>query len=177
MQPHPTQKFPIPSLPYHSVLQKQLLRLLSIHPQWTALPIQLQSLPNRNLGLQNSQLYITLKWNELLIFAWCMLPLMNMPLSVWNWVLTDDKSLLDFHTVGEQSSKTWKKGRPSGQLRIFFAVIYTEFIFSVFVDRYVKDALTIWGVKFSPDGRLLATGANDHQVRVCPFSLWELPRI
>ena len=41
---------------------------------------------------------------------------------------------------------------------------------SVFVDRYVKDKLSIWCVKFSPDGRLLATGAEDHNIRVYFFS-------
>ena len=37
------------------------------------------------------------------------------------------------------------------------------------MDRYVKDKLLLRSVKFSPNGRLLATGASDHQIRV--FSL------
>ena len=37
---------------------------------------------------------------------------------------------------------------------------------SVFVDRYVKDPITIRSVQFSPDGQLLATGATDGQIRV-----------
>ena len=39
------------------------------------------------------------------------------------------------------------------------------------MDRYVKEKLLIWSVKFSPDGRLLATGATDNQIRVCSLGL------
>ena len=38
---------------------------------------------------------------------------------------------------------------------------------SVFVDRYVEDSIDIWGVQFSPNGQLLATGASDGKIRVC----------
>ena len=34
------------------------------------------------------------------------------------------------------------------------------------MDRYVKDEINILSVQFSPDGRLLATGASDNQIRV-----------
>ena len=32
--------------------------------------------------------------------------------------------------------------------------------------------LYIRSVRFSPDGKLIATGAEDHKIRVCPFFLF-----
>ena len=42
---------------------------------------------------------------------------------------------------------------------------------SVFFDQYVKDPIDILSVQFSPDGRLIATGASDGQIRVCSFTM------
>ena len=45
---------------------------------------------------------------------------------------------------------------------------------SVFVDQYVKrvkNGIDIYSVKFSPNGRLLAIGACDLYIRVCPLKM------
>ena len=42
---------------------------------------------------------------------------------------------------------------------------------SVFVDQYVKDLISIRSVQFSPNGRLLATGASDGRIRVCSLKM------
>ena len=42
---------------------------------------------------------------------------------------------------------------------------------SIFVDRYVKDRIDIMTVQFSLNGKLLATGASDGQIRVCSLKL------
>ena len=40
---------------------------------------------------------------------------------------------------------------------------------STFVDRYEKDDLrgAVYCLRFSPDGRLLATGTNNGKIKVC----------
>ena len=42
---------------------------------------------------------------------------------------------------------------------------------SVFVDRYVKDRISIWSVQFSRNGQFLATAASDGQIRVCSLKM------
>ena len=44
---------------------------------------------------------------------------------------------------------------------------------STFVDRYEKDDLrhTIYCLRFSPDGQLLATGAYDDKIKVCSLKM------
>ena len=64
----------------------------------------------------------------------------------------------------------WKMDQISGKLKSSLFEIGIDVInLSVFVDRYVKDLINILSVQFSPNGRFLATGANDTQIRVCSF--------
>jgi hypothetical protein len=62
-------------------------------------------------------------------------------------------------------------GRFGAQLLLFTRKKTNLVFLSVISDESTPKSadLYIRSVRFSPDGKLIATGAEDHKIRVCPF--------